>query len=128
MFTPLPTVEEEKSWLLRTRNIACGCVSYLVLQKGMGSALAQCMHIIRKAEKAWVPETTTTERSPSAPATTRNDTRYPGLSKATPRAAYGSGRLPLRPYVEDSTWGWVNRMTWDPHFGYSCPVVDDDGE
>lgn len=87
------------------------------------------MFTTRRAEKVWANETPTKQANPSAQDTTPSATHYPARLRGSVSGCYKIGRNIPRAYVEDSTWGWANRMTWDPEFGYSSPTIeDDDGE
>lgn len=84
------------------------------------------MHITRKAAKVWEPAITTTEQSRYARDTTPSATPYPARLRGKISGQFVIGRMPPRAYVEDSTWGWCDRMTWDPEFGYTSPTIEDD--
>ena len=76
------------------------------------------MSITRQAVRESANETPTQQANRSASATTPSATLYPARSRGSISGEYAIGKNLPRAYVEDSTWGWANRMTWDPEFGF----------
>jgi hypothetical protein len=93
------------------------------------------MSITTRAAKALEPETTTEPESPSAPGIIHNAMLYRAHLRGSISGEFELGKLPKptdangsiwaqkvkrEPSEEEdgSSWGWVRRHKFDPHFGY----------
>lgn len=91
------------------------------------------MSITTQAAKVLEPETTTEQESHSAPGIIRNAMLYRARSRGSISGQFELGKLPKQNDAkgsiwaqktesseeeDGSSWGWVRRHRFDPHFGY----------